>query len=277
MAANDESNDESRDGEERASWSRRHSWRNWNTVERVLGALAALIAVITGVVLGVKFFTKPSSMEKEQALVQKLRPGQTVARVTQIMKESPHYSRSLPSGNVLHQYDREWERIQLLVNPSSGEVLSVEIFADSMEFHPKLKSAVGEVVLNRAPVSSFGDPAYAFGGCGAHSGSYYEAHPNMPGAAGGGSAVVGVTDSHRGSLEIMQGACGLLGPGHELACLPGSFEQADAAPVGQIDCLSSPQAVNMRKKVKVTSVILSREPQLSSDMFMNPYEVAKGN
>ncbi len=69
----------------------------------------------------------------------------------------------------------------------------------------------------------------------------------------------------------------MLGPGHELECLPGSFEQADAAPVGQIDCLSSPQAVNMRKKVKVTSVILSREPQLSSDMFMNPYEVAKGN
>ncbi|MEU4727129.1 hypothetical protein [Streptomyces sp. NPDC023588] len=273
MAAN---NDSSSEGE-RASWARRHSWRNWNTVERVLAALAALIAVITGVVVAAKFFTKETPMEKEQALVQTLRPGQAFTRATQIMKESPHYSRNLPSGNTLYQYDREWERIQLLVNPSSGEVLSVGIYADNLEFQPKIKSAVGEVTLNRDPLFEFGNPTFAFGSCGAHTSSYYEAHPNMAGAGGGGSAALGVTDSKRGSVEIMQGVCGVLWPGRELECIPNSFEAANSGPVRQIECLSSPQVVDLRKKVKVTSVILSRESQLTADMFNNPYEVARGN
>ncbi|MCX4720002.1 hypothetical protein OG818_30225 [Streptomyces virginiae] len=258
---------------DRSSWARRHSWRNWNTLERVLAGLAALIAVITGAVVTVKHFTKETPLETEQALLQELRPGETFTRATEIMKEKPHYRMPLLSGNVIYQYDRDWERVQLLVNPT-GEVLSVGVFVHDVKFQPKIRIGARDAVLNRDTFAELGLPGFAFGSCGAHSSSYHEAYPNVANAGGGGSFAVGVTDSHRGELTT-PGGCAV--PLDRLECVQSSFEEVPATTEGNAECLDASRAADFRKSLKVNSVIVSRESNLSSDMFQNPYVVSRGN
>jgi hypothetical protein len=58
-------------------------------------------------------------------LVEQLRPGQTLDRAIEIMDDKPHYTQRLASGNRIYQYNRTWERIQLLVDSDNISVLSV--------------------------------------------------------------------------------------------------------------------------------------------------------
>ncbi|WP_369779883.1 hypothetical protein [Streptomyces sp. R33] len=268
-----ETNDDQGGEGQRSSWARRHSWRNWNTVERVLAGLAALIAVITGVAVTFKYITKETPLEKEKALIQKLRPGETFTRAIEIMKEKPHYKMPLPSGNTIHQYDREWERVQLLVSPT-GEVLSVGIFVHNRKFQPEIKIGTARAVLNRDTFDKFGLPMFAFGSCAVHSSSYYEGYSGVANAGGGGSHAVGVTDSHRGELNTA-GGCSV--PLDQLECVQSEYEQVATLKEWDVKCLDSNQGAHFRNSLKINSVVVSRELSLSSDMFQNPYIVSKGN
>ncbi|WP_406498723.1 hypothetical protein OHB06_51540 [Streptomyces sp. NBC_01604] len=182
--------------------------RKWKTVARLLEALAALIAVIGGAVWVAHELTRDSPVEKEQKLVEQLRPGQTLDRAIEIMDDKPHYTQRLASGNRVYQYNRKWERIQLLVDPDNISVLSVGIFADRTDFRPSFPLGTDtQLTINRTPYGEvLGDPSRVFGGCGVHSGSYFEAH--SLGETGVGRIIaVGIHDSFRGDTS-MASPCG---------------------------------------------------------------------
>lgn len=118
-----------------------------------------------------------------------------------------------------------------------------------------------------------GEPAFVFGYCGAHSGSYYEGHPSLANAAGGGSIAVGVHESGRGNIRMNM--CRALGASQ--ACAPSSFEQADSSPGAHATCLTYSAEGDFRKNTAIAAVIATKQAGLISDMFQSPYEVAGGN
>lgn len=245
----------------------------WKIIERLLAALAALIAVAGGVVWLATKIREDSPVEKEQKLVQRLVAGQSFNRAVQIMDEQPHYTVRLASGNTMHQYDREWERIQLLVDPAN-RVLSVGIFAEEPEFRPSFQLGAIKPVLNRDPYSMLSsDPVYAFGGCAGTSSEYFE-WQTLPNAAGGGSVAVGAHDSGRGSLRMTEVCNGLRAVPR--SCIADSFEEARARSAADHSCLTSSHAGDFRHTTAFSAVILSRE-SMTSDMFQPPHIVAQGN
>ncbi|MEU3740014.1 hypothetical protein AB0E78_23455 [Streptomyces sp. NPDC032198] len=250
--------------------------RKWNTVERLLGALAALIAVIGGGVWAVRRITQDSPVEEEQQLVEQLRPGQTFDRTTEIMDDKPHYTQRLPSGNRVYQYNRKWERIQLLVDPDNISVLSVGIFADRKDFRPSFPlGRAGELTLNRTPYEQVygGRPSQVFGSCGVHSGDYFEAYSDQNELTAGRRLAVGVHESARGNTDILA-VCKGLGKAPE-DCVPSDLQPADASPGTQ--CLTSAPAGNFRKTTAITAYVVSKQSEWTDDMFQSPYVVAGGN
>ncbi|AZP22824.1 hypothetical protein EJC51_46400 [Streptomyces aquilus] len=251
--------------------------RKWKTAERLLASLAALIAVIGGAVVAVKWVTQDKPVEKEQRLVEQLRPGQTLERAIEIIGDKPHYSEGLRSGNRLYQYNRKWERVQLLVDPDNISVLSVGIFADNTDFRPSFRLGGAHLTINRTPYAEApGEPpAFVFGGCGAHSGDYFEGRPDLALAAGGGSIAVGIHDSHRGSVT-MDPVCAAL-QAVPKGCVPGSFEEVDPSPGMGTECLTSAPAGAFRKATAVAAAIITKQVELTQDMFHSPYVLAGGN
>ncbi|MCL8017930.1 hypothetical protein [Streptomyces sp. AS02] len=251
--------------------------RKWKTAERLLAALAALIAVIGGAVVVVKWITEDKPVERERKLVEQLRPGQTLERAIEIMGDKPHYSQGLASGNRLYQYNRKWERVQLLVDPDNISVLSVGIFADSTDFRPSFQRGSAQLTINRTPYAEApGElPAFVFGGCGAHSGDYFEGHPNLSNASGAGSIAVGIHDSHRGSVS-MAPVCVALQAAPR-GCVPGSFKDIDPSPGLHAECLTSVPAGDFRKTTAIAAAIITNESELTEDMFQSPYIAVSGN
>ncbi|MCL7430359.1 hypothetical protein [Streptomyces sp. YS415] len=249
--------------------------RKWKTIERLLGALAALIAVIGGGVWAVKTITKDSAVEEEQKLVQQLRPGHTLDRAIEIMDDKPHFTKRLASGNRVYQYNRTWERIQLLVDPENITVLSVGIYADKTEFRPSFSFGPLRLTINRTPYQeAFGDPM--FGYCGAHSGSYFEYRESLPDFAGGGSVAVGIHDSRRGNTS-MRPVCAGLGKAPDDCVLPSEFQEADASTPDHTACLTSPPAGDFRKSTPIAALVITKQLGMTEDMFQSPYEVSFGN
>lgn len=245
--------------------------RKWKTAERLLAALAALIAVIGGVLWVTQRITRESPVEKERKQVEQLRPGQTFARAIEIMDDEPHYTEKLASGNRIYQYIRKWERIQLLVDPDDISVLSVGIFADSTDFRPSFRLGNTRLTINRTPYTEApGEPPYfVFGSCGAHSGSYFEGHPSLSFASGGGSVAVGIHDAHLGSVS-MDPVCAALQRAPE-DCVPSDFKDVDPSPGLHAECLTSAPAGDFRKSTAIAAVIMTNEGELTQDMFQPPY------
>ncbi|MFD9863419.1 hypothetical protein [Streptomyces alboflavus] len=254
--------------------SERHG-RKWKTAERLLGALAALIAVIGGVVWVVHRVTMDSPVEKEEELVEQLRPGQTLDRATEIMDDKPHYTQRLASGNRIYQYNRKWERIQLLVDPDNISVLSVGIYADRKEFRPSFPLGPTRLTLNRTPYANVGEPSQLFGYCGVHSRNYIEVHSSLPEMAGVTSIAVGIHDSFRGNTS-MNPVCGGLRDAPD-GCIPDEFQQADASTPINTECLTSAPAGDFRKSTAITAFVVTKQLDLTGDMFQSPYVVAGGN
>lgn len=249
--------------------------RKWKTAERLLAALAALIAVIGGAVWVVQRITGDSPVEKEQKLVEQLRPGQTLDRATEIMDDRPHYTQRLASGNRVYQYNRKWERIQLLVDPDNISVLSVGIFADRADFRPSFP--LGErarLTINRTPYDRvFDQPSQVFGSCGVYSGSYFEVHSSLPESAGGRSIAVGIHYSFRGNTS-MSTVCGGLQKAPD-GCVP--IEQSDVSPRNHPECLTSAPAGDFRKNTAITAFVVTKQGELTEDMFQSPYVLVGGN
>ncbi|WP_406003370.1 hypothetical protein [Streptomyces sp. NBC_00829] len=251
--------------------------RKWKTAERLLAALAALIAVIGGAVWVVHGVTRDSPVEKEQKLVEQLRPGQTLDRATEIMDNKPHYTQRLASGNRLYQYNRKWERIQLLVDPDNISVLSVGIFADRTDFRPSFPLGTeSKLTINRTPYGEvLGEPSRVFGGCGVHSGSYFETH--SLGETGVGAIIaVGIHDSFRGNTS-MGPSCGGLQKAPE-DCVPSEIEDTGAwRPRNNPQCLTSTPAGDFRKNTAIAALVVTKQLGLTEDMFQSPYVLAGGN
>ncbi|MER7576645.1 hypothetical protein [Streptomyces sp. NPDC126514] len=250
--------------------------RKWKTVERLLGALAALIAVIGGGVWAVQTIAKDTAVEKEQKLVQQLRPGHTLDRAIEIMNDKPHFTKRLASGNRLYQYNRKWERIQLLVDPDNITVLSVGVYADRTEFLPSFSFGPLRLTINRTPYAKAFVGDRMFGYCGVHSSSYFEYQERLPDAAEAGSLAVGIHESGRGNTS-MRPVCAGLGKAPDDCVLPSEFKEADASTSDRTACLTSPPAGAFRKSVPIAALVVTKQPEMTEDMFQPPYEVSLGN
>ncbi|WP_406387296.1 hypothetical protein [Streptomyces sp. NBC_00887] len=260
------------DVEANPSESGRHG-RKWKTVERLLGALAALIAVIGGALWVFQWAAEDSPVEKEQNLVEQLMPGLTLDRAAEIMDDKPHYTQRLASGNRVYQYNRKWERIQLLVDPDNISVLSVGVFADSTDFRPSFPlGRKHQLTLNRTLYDEIGEPSVLFGDCGVHSGSYFEAHSLLEGAPAA-IVAVGIHQSFRGDSETNP-ACGFKNlPG----CVPHDFKAAEALTGDHTTCLTSAPEGAFRRSTPIAAFVATKQVELSDDMFQSPYVVGGGN
>lgn len=144
-------------------------------------------------------------MEKEQRLVEQLRPRQTLDRATEILDDKPHYTQRLKSANRIYQYNRKWERIQLLVDRDNFSVLSVGVFADRVDFRPSFRlSSRSQLTLNRTTCGDevLGEPFRVFGSCGVYSGSYFEVLGYLAESASGRVIAVGMHNSFRGNINM---------------------------------------------------------------------------
>ncbi|MFG2525691.1 hypothetical protein [Streptomyces sp. NPDC048527] len=247
--------------------------RKWKTAERLVGALAALFAVAGGVAWGVQWISRDSPVEKEEKLVEQLRPGQTLERTTEIMDDKPHYSQRLESKNRIYQYNRKWERIQLLVDPDNITVLSVGIYADKKDFRPSFLHGYAHLTINRTTYEqALGDtePSFVFANCGVHSGSYFEGYLGLGETAGASDIAVGVHDSFRGNVS-MEPPCGSIQAAPE-GCVPVALEVKKHP-----ECLTSAPAGNFRKSTPIAALVLTKQLKLTDDMFQSPYVVAGGN
>jgi hypothetical protein len=162
-------NDEQRPSEN--SDRRRNS--KWSFVERifaVIGAIAALLAIVGGIVAGVHRL--PFYQEhREEGMVAKLNPGDSFARMTQLIGADPDFRLAAAPGLEIYVFDRRWEYLQLVVN-ASGSVLSVGVYAKVTSFRATLANGYS---VNGPPVGSqLADPTGISGSCGASWYSFYE-------------------------------------------------------------------------------------------------------
>ncbi|MFF8387863.1 hypothetical protein ACF053_30060 [Streptomyces kanasensis] len=257
--------------------TRRHG-RKWKVVVQSLEALAALIAVIGGAVWVAHELTQDSPVEKEQKLVEQLRPGQTLDRAIEIMDDKPHYTQRLASGNRIYQYNRKWERIQLLVDPDRISVLAVGIFADRTDFRPAFPLGESkQLTINRTPYSEVWEkPFRVFGYCGAHSGSYFETH--SLGQRGVGTAIaVGIHYSSRGDTSMTSPCLGMNKAPDD--CVPNDVKDhaSGSRPHNNPQCLTSAPAGDFRKSTPIAALVVTKQGSLTEDMFQSPYVVAGGN
>ncbi|MGV9253247.1 hypothetical protein [Streptomyces sp. NPDC003697] len=225
----------------------------------------------------VSHFTQQSPLEKEQSLVVQLHPGERFDRLTQIMGEEPNYSLPVGSGATVYQYDRKWESIQLITDRTKY-VKAVVVYAHSGKFQPSFDVGGNKVTLNRTPIqqlsrpdSGFGHPGFVFGFCAAHAVYYFEGYPFLPNAAGGGSFAVGATHIYSGDPDVK--VCMTL---DKLNC-PDDFQPSFTVQGDHAKCIDTPKAVQLRSEVDVSTIVLSTESELDSDMFTLPHIVARGN
>jgi hypothetical protein len=187
-------NDQSDRGSGEVNKGKPSSWRLIERVFAVIGALAALIAVVGVVIVGVEHLPI-SKLHHEEGMVSSLIPGDDYLKLLSLIGNEPDFHQSLHSGRQLYVFDRPWEWIQLIVD-ESGTVLSVGIYAKTDEFKATL---VTGTIVNGPPIGQqLGQqpPAGAVGACGASWGFYFQDY-QLPDADDSRSVIVGnlpVTD-----------------------------------------------------------------------------------
>jgi len=253
---------------------------SWGRVEKtsvVIGALGALI----GIVVAVSNFVSqqaaprpPSRLQIEQNMVGELVAGESYARLSALVGTPADFDVKLPSGNSLYQYERQWETIQMVVNPE-GKVLSVGVYAKSASFYPHVGIPGAQIVLDRTLISkSLPDfqPDRVNAYCGAHQAGYFEAYDNLPMAYDLRGLVVGVSNSETTNINVlpicdMGGACGELSP------------SGDNLSAAYARCLLAlPIAGKIRNGLPVSAVIVTAPDQpITTDMLYTPYDILTGN
>jgi len=114
-----------------------------------------------------------------------------------------------------------------------------------------------------------------FGYCGVHSSSYFEYHESLPEFAEAGSAAVGIHDSYRGNTSVNPVCAGLRKAPDD--CVPSEFKEADASTPDHTACLTSAPAGDFRKSAPIAALVVTKQLEMTEDMFQSPYEVTLGN
>lgn len=187
----------------------------WGPMEKVisivggLAALAALIPVLSGFISHLSAPRSPSKLQVEESMVKRLKPGDSYGYVNQIIGTQPTHKIKMPSNNVLYQYDRQWEDLQLLVNPA-GSVLSVGLYSKFPSFQPvvRLGSTSTKIYVDRPlaqhPLNLTPDKMDDY--CGAHKSAYFEEYDDLSDSMGAESIVIGVSDADTSNIDV-SGAC----------------------------------------------------------------------
>ncbi|MFF3592143.1 hypothetical protein ACFYYI_34120 [Streptomyces sp. NPDC002387] len=234
--------------------------------------IIALIATLTGTAwLSYHLYTSSDSyrMRAEEVLLGDLKPGQGYYKINQMLGSEPDYSIRLNSGNKLHQYEREWETLQVLED-KAGATLSIGIYAKIPTFRPSTAIGGLNIQINATTIGHVGaplPPAAANAYCGAHKGGYFEAYYPMPNALGARNLVVGISNANS-NINVSQ-ACGI-----EKA---SKCEAPDTAPDNRLfesfaRCiLRSRNAQIIRNELKISALIVTSPGQgVIPDMLYPP-------
>jgi hypothetical protein len=149
----------------------------------ILGGIAAGISIWqfgNQATQGTSHSITVSPMLSEQRLLAELVPGDTYAKLQDIIGAIPDNQKTLTSGRTLYQFDRPWEYIDLLVE--DGNVLSVGVYAKTTTFKATLDAGGDHVILNGPPIAR---QASGLGGavgiCGGNIGAYFFESFSLPG------------------------------------------------------------------------------------------------
>jgi len=256
-----------------------HHYHRSGRVYTVVGVIAALAAVVVPVAfLGHHLYVSSPAQRRaeEQRRVERLVPGETYEHLRATFGASPDYSFKLPTGNVIHQFEREWETVQVLENPS-GMVLSVGLYAKDSRFRPVVALGGVRIELNSATpanaVPGF-PPVAAIGYCGAHKAGYLEAHYPLPNAMGARNVVVGAGNAETDRISVTA-LCGDLGAS---GCQSADFRDGSEISPDYAACLLGTESGRRLRDTQPISVIVHTAPggAVIPDMLHPPDVVAAG-
>ncbi|NDK29405.1 hypothetical protein FSY75_34230 [Streptomyces sp. TR1341] len=246
-------------------------------ISTALGTLAALVILITATtVVAIHLYTTSDGYKRdaEQKVVEQLIPGAAYGRIQQKLGTVADYSANLPDGNIIHQYERKWETLQFLENPS-GIVLSTGIYAKSADFHPAIKLGGWHVKLNDSTISETLKPfiptaANAY--CGAHKAGYFEAYYPMPNATDARSVVTGISNADTEGISVDR-FCKLLVDVH---CNAPDSPYQNQVSAAYATCLLSSSSGRKLRQEMTPSVVIYTAPggSISGDMLRPPDQFA---
>jgi hypothetical protein len=243
----------------------------------IFGAAAAAAILACGAAwLGYRTYTSSDGyrIRSEEDLVQGLSPGQGYYRINQSLRTEPSFSTRLPSGNRVHQYERDWETLQFVESPSGG-TLSMAIYSKDPAFRPKISLGGLTVQLNVTSVADaapLGSPTAAHAYCGAHKGGYFEAYYPMPNAYRAQNMTVGASNAETEKISL-SAPCGAL---HKSGCEAEPIKYDNELSEDLARCLErSPDIRAMRHQLKASALIFTAPGEkLISDMLYPPDVIA---
>ncbi|MFD7927774.1 hypothetical protein [Streptomyces sp. NPDC059742] len=196
--------------------------------------------------------------------------------MNQLLDSEPSFSTKLPSGNKLHQYEREWETLQFIESPS-GTTLSAAIYSKDPSFRPTMSVGGPSIQLNVTTVTNavpLRSPAAANAYCGVHKGGYFEAYYPMPNAYRTQNIVVGASSAETETISLSASCEALMKS--ECDASDSKYDNEVSEEVAR--CLEkSPDVREMRRHLKVSVLILTAPgEQLAPDMLYPPDVVAGG-
>jgi hypothetical protein len=254
----------------------------------VVGAVAALIAIVTTLVTVINHVRTSSSSFKrhnEEKMVARLAPGHEFGQLAQFIGAQPDRKITLTSGGKIYQYERQWEDIQLLVG-ADDQVLSVGIYGKDSSFHPVISTGdsspitLGETHFQNALSNE--DPGRVNAYCGLHTFGYFEAYEDRSIAVGGGSVVVGLSSDVSPFVGLsstdtfaydLSGICLLVA--NSRCSRPDLADHNDLSPDYAQCLLATPQGKQFRRNSVISMVLITQRSQkVTTDMLHPPDEVA---
>jgi hypothetical protein len=192
-------------------------WAGISAIAAVL-AIAGTVAAVLAILPSDQHDTQSAShsstsspLLSEEHMVSLLIPGDTYARLQQIIGPEPDMQQTFKSGDTLYQFNRPWEFIDLLVR--AGRVLSVGVYAKTTAFKATLDASGYKVTINGPAVGQQADYVTALGAvgnCGGNIGASLFVGFMLPMANQESSYVLGWVQSRW--LDIPQAACAAVFP-----------------------------------------------------------------
>lgn len=235
--------------------------------------VAVILVAVLGLLAWLTYHLYTSSdgyrMRAEEKLLRELKPGQGYYKINEKLQSEPDYSIKLKSGKTLHQYERQYETLQILVN-KAGTTLSIGIYAKTSEFRPSVQIGGIDVRLNATTigraVAPF-SPAAANAYCGAHKAGYFEAYYPMPNALEARNLVVGLSNANS-NIDVSD-ACKVEA---ESKCEAPDDPVENKVFKGFAKCVvKSRSAQALRNELKTTVLIVTAPAQeITRDMLYPP-------
>ena len=247
--------------------------RRWTKVTGP--TLVALVAWLAVSLLAPWMLLQDTSQADELAILNKLRPGMTTLRVSEILGAAPDTLKTAASGLTIAQFVRPDVYVQITYN-NPNEVLSVGFWARTNRLKVEVDLGGMDIFLNRT-VLSIGPPyayqraARSMGFCGANRAMFVQVFDQLPNALGAHGLALGQSIIRANgsvafdfcSSEFRQ--CETVGP--ESSALNGSPLTSQ-----HVDCIQSNELLSAALKEAVASVIVITMPTVSivDDMLVPP-------